>query len=377
MAKVITFFNHKGGVGKTTVAHNLGVALTKIGKNILLVDADPQMNLTASVLGLADSIEYADRNESKWQEAREKYTNIKDYLEEFITKNTRKFESKPINLFKYEPDAAEPLFENVKKGKLELLCGDIKLFDIESTLYNIATRKSGIIDGSVYAVEEAIRTLGEEFDYILIDTSPSASSILNGVMVMMSDYFIAPVFPNFFSLQAIDNLYEVIKNWINLLGDFRVTANNKGLSFQPKFLGIVINMAKRVNSKKLTENTAIYSNIWKDKLNESIENFYLQVSDSKRTVTRNEFISIFEKSNPFIIEELCDFTGQLRSISEISGTPIVDLTQKKVLSAVKKLNEANDTNLSVSINTKNSHYTVVFDEVSSSYSYIAKCISKI
>lgn len=80
MPKIITLFNHKGGVGKTTIAHNLGVSLSKQGKNVLLIDADPQMNLTSAFLGLADSVEYISENNSQWQLALEKYTNISDYL---------------------------------------------------------------------------------------------------------------------------------------------------------------------------------------------------------------------------------------------------------------------------------------------------------
>ena len=79
--KLFAFFTQKGGVGKTTTAHNVAVALTKKGKNVILIDADAQINLTASVLGLSDSVEYAESNQSKWAEAREKYTNIKKYLE--------------------------------------------------------------------------------------------------------------------------------------------------------------------------------------------------------------------------------------------------------------------------------------------------------
>ena len=49
MGSIITVFSHKGGVGKTTLVHNLGYILADRGKRVLLIDADPQMNLTSAV----------------------------------------------------------------------------------------------------------------------------------------------------------------------------------------------------------------------------------------------------------------------------------------------------------------------------------------
>ena len=62
MAKLISLFNHKGGVSKTTTAFNLGWMIARHGRRVLLVDCDPQCNLTGTVLGFehlesADSIE--------------------------------------------------------------------------------------------------------------------------------------------------------------------------------------------------------------------------------------------------------------------------------------------------------------------------------
>jgi chromosome partitioning protein len=53
MSKVISISNHKGGVGKTTSAINIGAGLNKLGKRVLLIDLDPQANLSQS-LGLTD-----------------------------------------------------------------------------------------------------------------------------------------------------------------------------------------------------------------------------------------------------------------------------------------------------------------------------------
>src|SRR5438093_13754899 len=69
MARQLALFNHKGGVSKTTTAFNLGWMLAEKGKTVVLVDADPQCNLTGMVLGYRGPSEleelyknHADRN---------------------------------------------------------------------------------------------------------------------------------------------------------------------------------------------------------------------------------------------------------------------------------------------------------------------------
>lgn len=372
--KVITLFNHKGGVGKTTVAHNLGVSLTKQGKNVLLIDADPQMNLTSSVLGLADNIDYADENESIWNNARAKYSKINDYIFDYIRRDIKINPVKP-NLFEYLPEKQSPLFDKDERGRMNLLLGDINLFEIESLLYNIVTSKANRGDGTIYAIEKSMRELGKNHDFVIVDTSPSASSVLNGVFVMMSDYFLCPVFPNFFSLQAIDNLFEVIKNWINLLEDYQVTTNYQGLSFKPKFLGILVNMVKRY---ELEEGRLItkYAKQWSEKLNISILNFHKKIYDKDRAVSALEFQKIFPNCDPFVISEICDFTGQIRNVSEKSGYPVVDLNNKIVTETAKKTGIRDFKITKVKDSSKETAYQKSFKEVLDSYNFIAKSIAE-
>jgi len=60
MTKKIALFNHKGGVSKTTTTFHLGWILAELGKKVILVDADPQCNLTGLVLGYQKKIELED-----------------------------------------------------------------------------------------------------------------------------------------------------------------------------------------------------------------------------------------------------------------------------------------------------------------------------
>lgn len=84
-------------------------------------------------------------------------------------------------------------------------------------MYGIIQSKNSFTKDVPYKFEQAIKKYQKEYDFVLIDTSPSASSIINALLVMSSDYFIAPVSPSFFSLQAIDNLSTIFNNWTDEL----------------------------------------------------------------------------------------------------------------------------------------------------------------
>ena len=142
-------------------------------------------------------------------------------------------------------------------------------------------------------------------------------------------------------------------------------------------------MAKRFSDEDGKNQITAYADNWKSKLNDSINRFYRQVLDSKRTVTETDFINIFPTRDPFVIEQLFDFTGQIRSVAEIAGVPVIDLTNQKVKNAIEK-NNSQKGNHRISLfyvtkpkdNSKEDHYMKAFKALSESYTFVAKSIAE-
>lgn len=356
MGKIINFFNHKGGVGKTTLVHNLGFILADRGYKVLLIDADPQMNLTAAVYGLSTSVEYSTDENSKWSENVKKYISLSEYLDVEM-----KAQSCEKGIYRTKSKI-------IKKGYVDLISGAINLSNIEADLYGIIKNRNEFTNDIPSKFERAIRKQKNNYDFILIDTSPSASSIINAMIMMISDYFITPVSPAFFSLQAIDNLSSIFQNWIKLLGDYETTKSFKGLNFQPKFLGLVVQMAKRFNGGSVKEGTSFSRSAekWIKDVNTSVRKFQEFASKRNISISEEEFKSIFAAdSNPFIIQKCCDFTSQLRSIAEKAGVPIVNLTQELC-------NNYKDTKtMVVDITKPKGQYAISFKSITDSYGKVA------
>jgi cellulose biosynthesis protein BcsQ len=64
--------------------HNIAFALADEGKKVLLIDADPQMNLTSAMYGLSTSIDYSTDNTSKWSKNTDTYISFSEYLKHHL-----------------------------------------------------------------------------------------------------------------------------------------------------------------------------------------------------------------------------------------------------------------------------------------------------
>ncbi len=229
MAKIISLFNHKGGVSKTTTTFNLGWMLAEKGKKVVIVDADPQCNLTGIVLG------YKSANELERFYKNETERNIRSGL-------APAFESRPRLI-----EAVDCISVDDRKG-LFLLPGHIRLAEYEVTL-GIAQELSGSIQtlqNLPGSLSYLFRKTAEKFeaDYVLIDMSPSLSSI-NQNILMTSDFFIVPTSPDYFSVMAIDSLTTILPKWNAWATQAQSLRILQEASYPfpktiPKFLGTVV-----------------------------------------------------------------------------------------------------------------------------------------
>jgi cellulose biosynthesis protein BcsQ len=193
MHKIIALFNHKGGVSKTTTTFNLGWMLAEKGKRVVLVDTDPQCNLTGLILGESLDDFYAANPEK----------NIHSAL-------SPAFLSQPREITSID------CVEVSGCPGLMLLPGHVNLSEYEVTL-GIAQELAGSIQtlrnlpGAFHYLMTKI-AVAHNADFVLIDMSPSLGS-LNQNILTSSDGFLVPTSPDYFSLMAIDSLSSVLPRW--------------------------------------------------------------------------------------------------------------------------------------------------------------------
>jgi len=192
----IAIFNHKGGVGKTTLAVNVASAIASSGKRVLMVDSDPQCNLTAyrveeSVVNdLLDNSDGANGN-TLW-------SALKPIAE--ATGDVKQI--KPIEL----------------SSNLFLLAGDIRLIEFEQELNGLwgecfQRRAKGF--RGITALSNLVNQIAErgDFDFVFYDSGPNIGP-LNRVILLDCDYFAVPAACDLFSLRAITTLGHVLAKWV-------------------------------------------------------------------------------------------------------------------------------------------------------------------
>lgn len=308
MSKRIVFFNHKGGVSKTTSVYNLGWALAKEHK-VLLVDADSQCNLSNLILG--DNFE-------------------KYYLDESTMKNNIKDGVSPAFTGKPIPIQAVNCYSPVRAPSLFLLAGHADLSEYEASLSFAQTASNAIetLQNLPGAFSELIRLTEKKYsiDFTIIDLNPSLSSI-NQNLFLLSNGFIVPTNPDPFSIMAIKTLNKILPKWVEWKKSNMELFSESAYPLTPnipKFLGTLI---QRFNIRKGRAAKPYRDNI--DEIKERIKNdFFNSLTKHNMTLNSENYPDKLIE-NSYCLSEIPDFQGLLPK-SYDAGVPIFELTDSEI-----------------------------------------------
>ena len=190
---VITFFNNKGGVGKTSLVYHVACMLNDQGFRVVAADIDPQGNLSAAFLD-------EERLEELWPDNQDRAT-IYGAVRPLKTGTG---------------DIHDPSLENICDG-LVLIPGDIALSEFEDELSQVWPKCLDKDERAFRVMSAFWRVLqrGAEkhrANIVLIDLGPNLGAI-NRAALIASDHVVVPLGPDLFSLQGLMNLGPKLRAW--------------------------------------------------------------------------------------------------------------------------------------------------------------------
>ena len=215
--QIVTVFNNKGGVGKTTLTYHLAHALGELGKKVLLIDLDPQCNLTifSMTMEAIHDIWVAEDQFIDDFDAARKATTEAHFGLMLSSPRTIHFDLKPAEDGTAE---IEPLPPTVKLQKnVDLIPGRLTLHLFEA---KVGERWSGVYQGDPLSIRTAtkVRTLAYDYaardgyELVIFDTSPSLGA-LNRTLLSLADGFLISCAPDLFSVYGIRNIGNALSVW--------------------------------------------------------------------------------------------------------------------------------------------------------------------
>ncbi len=292
--KIISVFNNKGGVGKSTLTYHVGNALAELGHRVLMVDLDPQCNLTICTMMEEKLHQIWEEEDGYIDDFENAFRQNADIINtprsiHFILKPAEDGISEPANL-----PPAFPIDHNI-----DLLPGRLSLHMYEN---KIAERWSGVYQGDNLSIRTVtnIRSICQRFaelnnyDYVLIDTSPSLG-VLNKVIMSTVDGFFIPAQPDMFSLYGIRNIGNALQLWQReFISIYTLISEEKRSKFPAnfvQFLGYTIYNAKKYTKDSQPINEYNLAQAHYQYVTQIPETIMEYIQEGNRSRISNEIIS--------------------------------------------------------------------------------------
>jgi chromosome partitioning protein len=304
-------------VSKTTTTFNLAHALAEDGKNVVVVDADPQCNFTQ--LFMAPIIDQLDERSSKEHEIIPlPGTTV---LEALSPRFSGKTENVDVSAIKLVPS---PYYKNI-----QLFPGDVDLNTAEDDLSQAhVQRMSSSVHWkfSYVAIYNMIQELGrrENADYIFIDVGPSAGSLTRACF-LASDAFFVPAAPDRFNVQAISSLSRIIDKWIDEHRQVVQSFRDLGLTISeglPLFLGTIVQNFKLARGGEAKAGFKL----WMERLPERVDADFIPVLQKWSRKGGRDLLSVVKRFGDTEAGRIPDFAS-LGTVMQDCGKPVYDLSQ--------------------------------------------------
>jgi chromosome partitioning protein len=231
MAKLISIFNNKGGVGKSTICWNLAHSLGRNGKTVLLIDFDPQCNLSIAMLGEDLFVKTLPTQNQPYG------TTIRSFVQRFL-QNT----------------GGEEIFLHIgphTSTNVQLIAGDFWLNVYADSLNVGADLLTGTGLSRYVALQKIVsaaeKKKGSPFDFAIIDLPPSFGALVRAAFYS-SDYYIVPCTSDNFSVYCVGLIGQMVPSFVNDwgIGQHRFKETNPHFTDfdklgQPVFAGWIFN----------------------------------------------------------------------------------------------------------------------------------------
>lgn len=214
--KVVSIFNNKGGVGKSTLSFHLAHALSEKGIKTLMIDLDPQSNLTLQCIS-------PDELEALWEAENPYIEDFQGALDD-SDGGFDDFISTPRSIHCLLKPIEDGVYESFSLGNVYVINENLGLIPGRLSLHSFEDKISRLWSDAFLGEPQALRTITSirsicleacqkfGYEYVIIDTSPSLG-MLNKVIISMSTGFFVPCMPDMFSTFGIANIGQALKNW--------------------------------------------------------------------------------------------------------------------------------------------------------------------